>query len=148
VVTKRKERSWTLRALVKYALLQIPGIFMVVVGAILARRWLDLPVWIVWVAVSIWVVKDIVLFPFLWRAYDNKPRPGDPYSMIGSQGIAQERLAPSGYALVGRELWRVEVMETGSPIEKGEAVRVREINGLTLMVEPETNGGRKLQLQR
>lgn len=64
--------------------------------------------------------------------------------MIGTRGIAQEKLAPSGYALVGRELWRVEIMGSGSPIEKGEAVRVREIHGLTLMVEPETNGDRRL----
>jgi membrane-bound serine protease (ClpP class) len=59
--------------------------------------------------------------------------------MIGARGIAQERLAPSGYVLVGRELWRAEMMEPGSAVEKGEAVRVREIKGLTLMVERETD---------
>jgi membrane protein implicated in regulation of membrane protease activity len=111
---------------------------MVVAAVILARHWLDLPTWIAVVVVSLWVVKDIALFPFVWRAYD-KTRPGDPYSMIGARGIAQERLAPSGYVLVGRELWRAEMMEPGSAVEKGEAVRVREIKGLTLMVERETD---------
>lgn len=133
---EKKGGAWTSRALLKYALIQVPGIAVVVVAAILARRWLDLSAWIGVVAITIWVLKDIILFPFVWRAYD-KPRPGDPYSMIGVRGIAQERLAPSGYALVGRELWRVEMIEPGQPIEKGEAVRVREINGLTLMVERE-----------
>ncbi len=138
MIGKRKRDVWTFRALVKDALIQVPGIAVVVVAAILARRWLDLPAWIGLVAITIWVVKDIVLFPFVWRAYD-KPRAGDPYSMIGARGIAQERLAPSGYALVGRELWRVEMIEPGEPVKKGEAVRVREINGLTLMVEREPN---------
>jgi len=110
---------------------------MVVMAVIFARRWLDLPAWIGAVAISALLVKDIILFPFVWRAYD-KTRPGDPFSLIGARGIAQERLAPSGYALVGRELWRVEVMAPDSPIEKGEAVRVREIKGLTLLVERET----------
>ena len=138
MIRKRKGRAWPLRALGKYALLQVPGIVMVVTAVILARRWLDLPTWIGAVAISAWVVKDIVLFPFVWRAYD-KTRPGDPFSLKGARGIAQDRLAPSGYVLVGRELWRVEVMDPDSPIEKGEAVRVREINGLTLLVERETN---------
>ncbi len=138
MIRRRKGRAWPLGALVKYALLQVPGIAMVVAAVILARHWLDLPTWIAVVVVSLWVVKDIALFPFVWRAYD-KTRPGDPYSMIGARGIAQERLAPSGYVLVGRELWRAEMMEPGSAIEKGEAVRVREIKGLTLMVERETD---------
>lgn len=138
MIRRRKGRAWPLGALVKYALLQVPGIAMVVVAVILARHWLDLPTWIAVVAISTWVVKDIALFPFVWRAYD-KTRPGDPYSMIGARGIAQERLAPSGYVLVGRELWRAEMMEPGSAVEKGEAVRVREIKGLTLMVERETD---------
>jgi len=137
VIRKRKGRAWPLRALGKYALLQVPGIAMVVMAVIFARRWLDLPAWIGAVAISALLVKDIILFPFVWRAYD-KTRPGDPFSLAGARGIAQERLAPSGYALVGRELWRVEVMAPDSPIEKGEAVRVREIKGLTLLVERET----------
>ena len=137
MLRKRKGGIWPLRALGKYALLQVPGIVMVVAAVILARHWLDLPAWIGAVAISAWVVKDIVMFSFVWRAYD-KTRPGDPFSLIGARGIAQERLAPSGYALVGRELWWVEVMAPDSPIEKGEAVRVREIKGLTLLVERET----------
>jgi len=138
VIGKRKGSVWPLRALGKYALLQVPGIVVVVAAAILARRWLGLPAWIGMIAISAWVVKDIIQFPFVWRAYD-KTRPGDPFSLIGTRGIAQERLAPSGYALVGRELWRVEVMEPDSPIEKGETLRVRETNGLTLLVEREKN---------
>ncbi len=126
------------RALGKNAPLRCAGIVRVVAPVVLQRHWRDLPAWIGAVAISAWVVKDMIQFPFVWRAYD-KTRPGDPFSLIGARGIAEERLAPSGYALVGRELWRVEVMAPDSPIEKGEAIRVREINGLTLLVERETN---------
>ena len=75
------------------------------------------------------------MFPFVWRAYD-RPRPGDLRSMIGTEGIAQERLNPSGYIRVHGELWQAEVMEKRIPIEKGEEVQIQGSYGLTLLVQP------------
>lgn len=57
----------------------------------------------------------------------------------GSQGVAEEQLAPTGYIRVSDELWKVEVI-SGGVIEKGEAARIRGIRGLILLVEPEDDG--------
>ena len=77
--------------------------------------------------------KDIVLFPFLWRSYDTRSG-RESFSMRGKKGIAEERIDPSGYALIRGELWKVRRMDGDPPIDKGEAVKVVEIKGLTLMV--------------
>ncbi len=78
------------------------------------------------------------MFPFVWRAYDSDSRTSP---MMGARGIAEERLAPSGYIRVNDEFWRAEVMQRDREIAKGEAVRVREVKGLTLIVEPERKEG-------
>jgi membrane protein implicated in regulation of membrane protease activity len=59
--------------------------------------------------------------------------------MIGRRGVAEGQLAPTGYIRVSDELWKVEVIG-GRVIEKGEAVRIRGIRGLILLVEPEDGG--------
>ena len=56
--------------------------------------------------------------------------------MVGAQGIAKERLAPSGYVQVRGELWKAELMESSPPLEKGERVRVEGVRGLRLVVQP------------
>ena len=58
--------------------------------------------------------------------------------MIGLNGISKDRLDPSGYIFIRGELWKARVVEEGLIIDKGENVVVREIRGLTLLVERET----------
>jgi membrane protein implicated in regulation of membrane protease activity len=129
------ERKWSTRVLVRYTLLQLPGLAVLVIIILFVLRWLELPVWLIWGSIFVWVAKDVILYPFVWRAYD-RPREEDVAAMIGTCCIAKERMAPSGYVLMRGELWKAE-MTSGSPsVEKGERVRIREIRGLTLIVEP------------
>lgn len=130
------KRGWSTRIVMRYALLQVIGVALLVLTLIVVQRWVDLPAWFEWGLVAFWVAKDVLLFPFVWRAYD-WDRPGDKNSMIGRRGIAEERLAPSGYVRVSGELWQAEVMGDGPPIDRGEAVRVRGICGITLLIEPD-----------
>jgi membrane protein implicated in regulation of membrane protease activity len=135
-VTKNmKEASWTVRVLVRYILLQVPGTALLVLILIQLRNWFDLPAWSVWGLVVISVAKDVILFPFVWSAYD-WDRQREAHSMVDRRGIAKERLAPSGYIKIRGELWKARVVESSPPIEKGEAVRVEEMRGLTLLVRP------------
>ena len=53
----------------------------------------------------------------------------------GPHGRARERLDPSGYVRIGAELWRAELAPGCAAIEAGARVRVREVRGLTLIVE-------------
>jgi membrane protein implicated in regulation of membrane protease activity len=129
------KKKWSSHILLKYWLLQLPALALLVLILIFAQRWVDLPAWIFWGSLIIWVVKDAVLYPFVWRAYD-WDRSNDSNSMVGAKGIAKERLAPSGYVQVRGELWKAELAEGAQPVEEAEPVLVQEIRGLTLIVEP------------
>ena len=133
--------GWSARAVFKYALLQLPGVALIVLLLIMVRRWVDIPAWSFWGIIALWVAKDVVLFPFVWRAYE-WGRPEDANPMIGTRGIAKDDLSPSGHVTVRGELWHAEVMGGAQPIDKGEVVRVRGVRGLTLIVEHENRGDR------
>lgn len=75
------------------------------------------------------------MFPFVWRAYDKF----SPDSLVGSKGKAVERLSPTGYIIIQGELWRAEVVRGNNPVNKGETVVVRGSQGLTLLVQSETD---------
>lgn len=136
------ERRWSARIVLRYALFQVPAVAILVLILVLVRRWVDLPTWFFWGLVAFWVAKDVISFPFTWRAYDRK-RLEDTDTMIGTRGFAEDRLAPSGYIRVRGELWQGEVVGGGPPIEKGEGVRVRGIRKLTLLVQPENEESTK-----
>jgi membrane protein implicated in regulation of membrane protease activity len=122
----------------RYILLNIPGLAAVILILIIIQHWVVLPAWLFWSVIGFWVVKDAVLFPFVWRAYDWE-RPGRSQSMIGERGIAKEQLAPKGYVQVRGELWRAEIIDGGPAIEMGQPVKIVKMEGLTLLVEPATS---------
>ncbi len=124
------------RILLKYTLLQLPGIAILVLFLMLVRQWVEIPSWLMWGLVGLWVAKDVLLYPFVWRSYDWGYREEDN-PMIGLRGIAKDRLDPSGYVLVRGELWKARVNKDGLTIEKGENVLVRGVRRLSLLVEPE-----------
>lgn len=124
---------WTPKILLRYALLQLPSQALVVLALVVVRRWLDLPPWFFWTCIACWVLKDVILFPFVWRAYD-WDRAGRTDGMIGLRGTAVDQLAPAGYIRVRGELWRAEAVGDDRPIQAGEPVTVRGSRGLTLLV--------------
>jgi len=107
------KRGWSFRIFLRYVLFQVPGLVLLYLLLILAQRVVALPTWFIWSLVALWVIKDLILFPVVWRAYDQERR-DDASSMVGSRGIAEDRLDPSGYIRVHGELWKAEVMG-GSP---------------------------------
>jgi membrane-bound serine protease (ClpP class) len=67
-----------------------------------------------------------------WKARRNKVMVG-PEALVGAEGVAQQAIAPQGQILVHGELW---LAEAAFPVAPGEHVRVRAVEGLTLLVEP------------
>lgn len=125
----------TLKIVVRYTLLQIPELILIVIGLRVIRIWFDLADWLFWAIILVMVVKEIVLFPFLWRAYDwDNPRHENP--LLGRHGVARENLAPRGYIFINGELWQAEVDGEETVIEKDEPVIVTRLQGLTLFVRP------------
>ena len=131
-----RKRGWSFRIFVRYMLFQVPGVVLLFLLLILARQVVALPTWFIWSLVALWVSKDLILFPAVWHAYDQKRR-DDSSSMVGSRGIAEDGLDRSGYIRVHGELWKAEVMGNSPSVGKGEKVTVRGIRGLTLIVEPD-----------
>jgi membrane-bound ClpP family serine protease len=90
-----------------------------------------------WTIVAVWVAKDAILYPFLWRAYDPVDPAALPYPRQGTKGVAIDRLDPSGLVRIWGELWRAELSHGARRIEEGETVQVTARHGLTLLVEPD-----------
>ncbi len=130
------QRMWSGRTLLKYSLIQLPAIAIVVLLIILVRQWIDVPSWLAWSLIVIWVAKDVVLYFFVWRAYEWGSEK-DTNPMNGLSGTARDRLDPSGFIFVRGELWKARVIEGDAVIEKGETVRVKGTRRLTLLVEKE-----------
>ena len=129
-----ERKGWSARVVLRYALLQVPFTALVIVVLIWVRKWVDLPVWFICGLVAFLVIKDIVLFPFVWRAYD-PDSPALTNQMEGARGIAINDLHFSGYVEIGAERWQAEVIAGNSPIRRGQRVRVHGIRGLTLLVQ-------------
>jgi membrane protein implicated in regulation of membrane protease activity len=132
-----ERKGWSAKVVLRYALLQIPFTALVVAVLILMRKWVDLPIWFVCALVALLVIKDIALYPFVWRAYD-PDSPGLTSQMEGTRGIAIEDLHPTGYVEIGAERWQAEVTGDHPLIRRGQRVRVHGIRGLTLLVQPDS----------
>jgi membrane-bound ClpP family serine protease len=97
---------------------------------------LGIPFWLVGAILFLWITKDIIMYPFVWRAYD-KWDTDTTGSLIGLQGRVIECLSPSGYVKVRGELWRAELFDSNHPVSEGESVKILDSTGNTLIVQPE-----------
>jgi membrane-bound ClpP family serine protease len=126
-------RQWSARIIGRYVLFQIPALLIIGTVLILLDHWLDLDFLLILLILLVWIVKDIVLFPFVWKAYDTKvPEPEE--SMIGQKGVCISDLTPSGYVQIRGELWSAEIADGHEPVKKGESIVVLNKEGLRLRV--------------
>jgi len=126
----------TARAIIRYIALGLVELVVVILVLVVVRHWVAISDALFWGLVAAWLAKDAVLFPFVWRAYDQHA-PSAAGAMVGERGIAKGRLDPSGRIQVRGELWQAEREGDGPPIEAGARVRIRRMEGLTLYVRPE-----------
>lgn len=127
-------RKWTIKVLMKYILFQLPELALLIVALLLLQFWNILSQITVWAIIAIWIVKDAILFPFVWRSFDFGQHQ-DANPLIGQVGFTKEKLDPSGYISVRGELWKATISEEHPPIDKGKNVRILSCEGLTLVVE-------------
>jgi membrane protein implicated in regulation of membrane protease activity len=132
-----KDRRWSSKILLRYFLLQLPGIFFIAALIILLYVIKAVSFKVIWIVLAVWVIKDIVLYPLVWRSYDLSPNPGKA-SMIGQRGVALEAINPTGYVLVKGESWSARLKNKKSVIRKDDPVYVSDVQGLTLVVRPLT----------
>ena len=85
------------------------------------------------VAVAIGAILDITeTGAFIWWSKQRNVVVG-PDSLVGKRGVAVDALWPEGQVKLGGEIWRARC-EGGC--DSGTAVVVREVRGLTLIVDP------------
>lgn len=119
----------------RYLLYQIPGISILVLVSLFFIYVVEVPLWTIWMLVGAWIVKELITVPFTWRLYI-RPRMSPTELMIDQEGITMEKLDPKGFVQFHSEIWEAEATDSGSVIERGVPVRIREIRGMVLIVEP------------
>jgi membrane-bound ClpP family serine protease len=123
------------RTLVRYTLFQIPDLILLSLALAAAVRWWDFPVLAAYGLVAAWIAKDVILFPILRVAYEPDGSSGVG-GMRGALGVVTQSLVPAGYVRLGSELWKAELVSGSESVSVGSAIRVVEVRGLTLVVEP------------
>lgn len=117
----------------RYFLLNLPAAGLLVGILFLVRSRVTLPGWFIVLMVAIWLVKDVILFPFVWKSYD-WGRPGISRTMTGSTGVVKNPLSPLGLVQINGELWKAENIGQEEVLERGSKVRVVKRKGLILSV--------------
>jgi membrane-bound serine protease (ClpP class) len=74
----------------------------------------------------------IAVAGLVFKAQVKRPQTGDS-GLLGQTGVVQSRLMPEGKVYIHGELWQASAK---SPLEVGTKVRVTQVIGLVLVVEP------------
>jgi len=121
--------------LIKYVLFQIPDLLLLILVLLILKRLIHISWGIFWSLPPLWIVKDVILFPFLWNAYaDMISLTNDP--LIGAEGVVMEKCKSSSFVLVRGELWQARVNKEKSLINKGDRILVTGRTGLVLQIIP------------
>ncbi len=123
------------RTLVRYTLFQIPGLILLGLALAAAVRWWDFPVFAAYGLVAVWIAKDVIMYPILRIAYEAGGTSGVD-AIHGALGVVTQALVPAGYVRLGSERWKAELASGSQAVSVGSAIRVVELRGLTLIVEP------------
>ena len=120
------------RVILRYVLFQLPGIFIVLAAVLLLLYFTEWPDGIVWSIPGIWIIKEIVLFFFVWPAYRPPGKETDP--LVGESGPVVKTCGPEGIVEIHGVPWRAIAAGDRKKIPKGLMARVCEREGLTLFV--------------
>ena len=122
------------RVYVRYTLFQLPGLALAAVLLWWFILHFSISPGYFFVLLGLWVLKDIVIFPFVWHSYDNTP--GNVLEkMIGKTGSAVKDIDTVGYVRIGGEMWKAEILPGNRAVVQGEPVIVTGVDGLLLTVE-------------
>jgi len=130
-----KHKMWSLKVLLRYIILQLPVLILLIVLYIVSKNYESVPSLLILIFLLLWLAKDIILYPFVWKAY--VPRDiKESVSMLGKKGRALTNIDPTGSVEVRGEIWNARAVQESNSIREHETIRVVEVQGLTLMVEP------------
>jgi len=128
--------------IVSYGVLAIGGIISMALGSLMLYDATELGFRISWgvilptVGVTAGLFLGVIAIGV--RALGRRPMLGAA-GLVGETGIARETLAPDGQVAVHGELWRAVAGDP--PIEAGTRVKIVGVEGLTLKVVKDGDGG-------
>jgi membrane protein implicated in regulation of membrane protease activity len=125
-----------MKTVFRYLPFQIPQWFVLALFLWLLVDQNAVPLWVTQVFFIVWVVKDLVIYPWVRRAYETDVKTGAE-RLIGATGITQEPLDPEGFIKINGELWKARVDAAHQPVERNSRVKVRATTRLILLVESE-----------
>jgi membrane-bound serine protease (ClpP class) len=108
------------------------GVAALVAGQII----LDVPWWVIVLVVLLILGFGVFLTGKVYKAHKQDRVLTGWEELIGSEGEVRVALAPVGQLFVNGALWRAQVDEGAEALPVGARARVREVDGLTLRVEP------------
>jgi membrane-bound serine protease (ClpP class) len=121
--------------IVSHGVLAIGGIVAMALGSLMLFDAPELGFRISWWVIGPTVAATAGLFLFVVgagvRALARRPMLGAS-GLVGTLGVAREKLAPEGQVALHGEIWRA--VAQGEPVDEGTTVRVVDVNGLTLTV--------------
>ena len=91
----------------RYLIFQIPGWLIAAAVLLGLLHWEFLPPWLGVVGFFAWVLKDVMLYPLLHRAYQTNVKTG-LQALVGARGFAHDDLSPKGFVRVQGELWSAQ----------------------------------------
>lgn len=131
------KRGWSRHAVIKYTALQVPAAVLAGLVLWLLWRYGILPTWLGWCLLVLWILKDVVLFFYVWPAYEPSGEEG-PLSPVGQEGVVEQEMEKGRMRVrVRGETWRaMPDKRGGNSFKAGQAVRVVDRSGLVLIVRP------------
>ena len=124
-----------MRTLGRYLLFQAVGWALGTLALAALVYWDVMALWLAGVLLALLVAKDLILFPYVRKAYEPSATHGGE-SLLGAVARVERSLTPDGWVRLGAESWRARVPDGTRDVKEGEFVEVREIDSLVLVVEP------------
>lgn len=119
--------------LLRYVLLQIPGILAV--SVVLHVAWSNdiISATVAWAVLALWLLKDALFYPLVRRALEKPaPLPG-AQALVGEMATARTEITERGMVRIRGELWQARTRDR-TRIPAGSAVVVVSAQGLWLTV--------------
>lgn len=129
-----KIKSWPLAVIIRYTLLQIPEILLLILILYGLYEWFSVALWMLETIFGIWIAKDIIMFFFVWKAYQIPGVEKDQH-LQGETGVVIETLEPHGYVKIRGEMWKAK-SRSGLTIRAQQEVYIVDQKGLLLIVDP------------